>query len=139
MSRGVEELLRAQEEVVRGLEHCCDAMEERLKRCIRRRKAELIHRMAVLARLGGEKGVFTPKRLTLETGIRYSLVYRDLRCLLRLGIIDKPWWGRYVLKAAAGEEALEDVIAGRMMRALVGERPRKGAWEDEEGERENTG
>jgi hypothetical protein len=121
----LEGLLEAQEHLDGRLETCCDALEDRLKRCIRRRKAELIHRIAELARLGIEKGVFTPKRLVAETGMKYSVVYRDLQRLRHLGIAVRMRWGLYAVKPGVPEKDLEEEIARAMVVQLVGNRPGK--------------
>jgi hypothetical protein len=104
----------------RALEGACSDLKryraelrERLKRCVLRRRAKRIGRMAYLARLGREKGTFSPGRMARDTGIGYSTVYADMRLLLRLGILQRLGWGRYKVKDGLGR-GLEGEIAGRL-------------------------
>jgi hypothetical protein len=121
-----------------SLEALCDHLEERLRRCIRRRRARRIHRMAKLARLGADKGVFSPKRLWKETGMRYNIVYMDIHFLLRLGVIERIRWGRYRIAPGIKVDELEEEITKRILRRLVGERPRR-QWIEEEEESARQG
>jgi hypothetical protein len=88
-----------------------EGLEERLKRCIRRRRGWRIWRMAYLARLGMEKGAFSPGRMARDTGMKYWKVYRDIRLLQKLGILRRVRWGVYRVKAGVRGEDLEDEIA----------------------------
>ena len=115
-----------------SLEALCDHLEERLMRCIRRRRARRIHRMAKLARLGADKGVFSPKRLWKETGMRYNIVRKDIHLLNRLGVIERIRKGRYCIAPGIKVDELEEEITWRILRRLVGERPRRQEVEEEE-------
>jgi hypothetical protein len=104
-------LARANRKALERTEARVEGLEERLKRCIRRRRGWRIWRMAYLAGLGMEKGAFSPGRMARDTGMRYWKVYRDIRLLQKLGILRRVRWGVYRVKAGVRGEDLEDEIA----------------------------
>jgi DNA-binding IscR family transcriptional regulator len=85
----------------------------RLRRYVLKLRIARISRMAYIAGLGRKKGVFSPGKMARDTGIKYSMVYRDIRLLQRLGILRKVRWGRYRVEAGVDTD-LQDEIAGRL-------------------------
>jgi DNA-binding transcriptional ArsR family regulator len=102
----------AVKEACTGLEKYRARLKERLKRCLLRRRAKRIDRLAYLTRLGREKGTFSPGEMARDTGIDYRIVHADLRLLLRLGVVRRLKWGRYRIEDNL--KRLEEEIAGRL-------------------------
>lgn len=120
-SAHVEELARAGRTALEKTKERIAVLEERLRRCVRRRRVSRILRMAYLARLGMEKKVFSPGRTARDTGMRYWIVYKDIRLLERLGILRRIRWGLYMVREGVRMEDLEDEIARRLaVNALKG-------------------
>jgi hypothetical protein len=103
--------IRTNQEVLEEKRTTVRVLEEALTRCLRRRRAWRIWRLAYIAGLGMEKGRFTPGRMARDTGMKYWTLYKDIRLLEDLGILRRVRWGLYGVRPGVGREDLEDEIA----------------------------
>jgi hypothetical protein len=98
------------------LEMYSKGLEERLQRCLMRREARKLMRMAGILRVGLRIGMLTPALAADEVGINLDTTYDYIRELREIGMLKRARRGHYVLVGEIKEEGLEEEIALRLAR-----------------------
>lgn len=98
------------------LEMYSKGLEKRLQKCLMRREARKLMRMAEILRVGQRIGMVTPALAADEAGINIDTTYDYIRELREIGMLKRARRGHYVLTAEIKDEGLEEEIALRLAR-----------------------